>query len=206
MNIVVSASESMKEELLSGGLKQDVLIEWVSSSELFNNYTEADAYIDILFDGNVETLMNLLPKPVFVNSVSKTLEELPERVIRFNGWPGFLRRNVLEASIANKDEKKDAEDIIACFNKKIIWAPNTAGFISARVIACIINEAYLTLDEGVSTKADIDTAMKLGTNYPYGPFEWSTNIGIANIVGLLKAFNKKNKGYLIADSLLKETI
>ncbi len=204
MNIIVSATEPMKVELCSAGIKEDVIIEWVSSSELFSDYPDADAFIDLLFDGHVERLIPLLAKPIFVNSVSKTLEELPEGFIRFNGWPGFLSRSVLEASIAHDEGKKNAEEIIACFNKKIIWAPDTAGFISARVVACIINEAYLTLDEGVSTKADIDTAMKLGTNYPYGPFEWSTIIGYANIVGLLKAMYKINKGYLIADSLIKE--
>ena len=41
----------------------------------------------------------------------------------------------------------------------------------------IINEAFLALQEGVSTKEEINTAMKLGTNYPLGPFEWVEKIG-----------------------------
>ena len=49
----------------------------------------------------------------------------------------------------------------------------------------IINEAYYTLQEGTASRADIDTAMKLGTNYPFGPFEWSKRIGIKTIVKLL---------------------
>jgi 3-hydroxybutyryl-CoA dehydrogenase len=36
----------------------------------------------------------------------------------------------------------------------------------------IINEAYYTVQEGTANKTDIDTAMKLGTNYPKGPFEF----------------------------------
>lgn len=51
------------------------------------------------------------------------------------------------------------------------------GFIAPRVIACIINEAYLALQEGVSTKDQIDLAMQLGTNYPLGPFAWADKIG-----------------------------
>jgi 3-hydroxybutyryl-CoA dehydrogenase len=35
----------------------------------------------------------------------------------------------------------------------------------------------LVWDDEISTKAEIDIAMKLGTNYPYGPFEWSEKSG-----------------------------
>jgi 3-hydroxyacyl-CoA dehydrogenase len=42
----------------------------------------------------------------------------------------------------------------------------------------IINEAYFALEDNVSTKAETDIAMKLGTNYPYGPFEWGQLIGL----------------------------
>src|ERR1700710_2457559 len=47
-----------------------------------------------------------------------------------------------------------------------------------RVVAMIINEAYYALDAGVSSKESIDLAMKLGTGYPYGPFEWADRIGL----------------------------
>jgi 3-hydroxybutyryl-CoA dehydrogenase len=50
-------------------------------------------------------------------------------------------------------------------------------FIFARILATIINEAALALDEGVASKEDIDTAMRLGTNYPRGPLEWADLIG-----------------------------
>jgi 3-hydroxybutyryl-CoA dehydrogenase len=42
----------------------------------------------------------------------------------------------------------------------------------------IINEAYFTLEEGTANREDIDKGMKLGTAYPFGPFEWSQLVGI----------------------------
>ena len=75
------------------------------------------------------------------------------------------------------------------------------GFIAARIIAMIINEAYYALEENVSTKEQIDIAMKLGTNYPYGPFEWSEKIGIEKIYLLLEKLSVQNKRYTIAGSL-----
>jgi 3-hydroxybutyryl-CoA dehydrogenase len=54
-------------------------------------------------------------------------------------------------------------------------------------VSMIINEAYFALEENVSTKAETDIAMKLGTNYPFGPFEWGQLIGLPKIYSLLKA-------------------
>ncbi|HRG10176.1 MAG TPA: 3-hydroxyacyl-CoA dehydrogenase family protein, partial [Cyclobacteriaceae bacterium] len=57
--------------------------------------------------------------------------------------------------------------------------------MTPRVICMIINEAYFTVEEGTATREDVDLAMKLGTNYPLGPFEWTEKIGLQNIVNVL---------------------
>jgi 3-hydroxybutyryl-CoA dehydrogenase len=49
----------------------------------------------------------------------------------------------------------------------------------------IINEAFLTLQEGTAQREDIDLAMKLGTNYPGGPFEWAEKWGLDEVARLL---------------------
>jgi 3-hydroxybutyryl-CoA dehydrogenase len=51
----------------------------------------------------------------------------------------------------------------------------------------IINEAYYTVQEGTANRDDIDQAMKLGTNYPMGPFEWCKKIGITDVYETLEA-------------------
>ena len=68
----------------------------------------------------------------------------------------------------------------------------------------IINEAYFTLEEKVSTKEEIDTAMKLGTNYPYGPFEWGQKIGLKKVNELLTTLAETNSRYTPAALLQKE--
>jgi 3-hydroxybutyryl-CoA dehydrogenase len=55
------------------------------------------------------------------------------------------------------------------------------GLIKPRVIFMIINEACYTLQEGTASIEDIDLSMKLGTNYPFGPFEWCDKIGIGYV-------------------------
>jgi 3-hydroxybutyryl-CoA dehydrogenase len=209
MLIVVLANESLKTELLSQGINKNVQVVWITEPEALYNYTEADAYMDLLFQNNTERtklLMQFQPKPILVNSVVPTLSQLPDGFARFNGWHTFLKRSVIEAACIDEKMKIKATEIFSLFNKKVEWTPDIPAFISARVIAMIINEAYFALNEEVSTKEEIDTAMKLGTNYPYGPFEWSEKIGLKNVYELLCTLAKTNKRYEPAGLLKKEAI
>ena len=90
--------------------------------------------------------------------------------------------------------------------KTIEWTPDIPGFISARILSAIINEAYFTLEEGVSSKEEIDMAMKLGTNYPSGPFEWGKKIGLNNILSLLNKMAEINSRYKPAALLEEEAL
>jgi 3-hydroxybutyryl-CoA dehydrogenase len=117
-----------------------------------------------------------------------------------------LTRPFIEAA-GTDDMKEIVAEIFSHINRKVEWIPDVTGFVSARVICMIINEAYYALEEKVSTKEEIDTAMKLGTSYPYGPFEWSRKIGVKNIFELLSVLAKTNARYepaaLLKDEALK---
>ena len=207
MQLVVLTNEQLKEELLSAGINDSCKIDWLNSSKEFSSYADADAVIDLLFEHNgydSSHLTDFLKKPVFVNSVNKTIVEIGLPVIRINAWPGFLKRNVAEACCGNNADKNEAEKILGLLNRRVEWVPDIKGFISPRIVSMIINEAYFALQENVSTKEEIDIAMKLGTNYPYGPFEWSKKIGLKNIVTLLTELSLTEKRYQPADPLLKE--
>jgi len=207
MRLVVLTNEQLKEELLSNGVSDDCKIDWISSPKELLSHTDADAVIDLLFEQNgydVSHLNNYLTKPVLVNSMNKTIVEIGLPFIRINAWPGFLKRNIAEVSIADEVNKNKAEKILSLLNRKAEWVPDVKGFISPRVVSMIINEAYFTLEEKVSTKEEIDIAMKLGTNYPYGPFDWSKKIGLRNIAALLTELSLTEKRYQPASLLLKE--
>ncbi len=207
MRLVVLADEGLKEELLAQGTGENVQVEWVSAPGSLVHQPDADGYIDLLYneeENRSNYLEKLLPKPVIVNAVIST--GLPTDFIRINGWKTFLKRPVVEASCHNKLLQPEAEKIFSAFNKKTAWTPDIPGFISARVVAMIINEAYFSLAEEVSTKEEIDTAMKLGTNYPYGPFEWGEKIGLKNILALLYELSKEQQRYNPAPLLKKEAL
>ena len=60
--------------------------------------------------------------------------------------------------------------------------------------------------EGTASREDIDTGMKLGTNYPMGPFEWVAKWGLANIYELLEAMylDSKDERYKTCPLLKQE--
>lgn len=206
MKIVVLGPKDLLSELLSNYSEENGIVNPVETAGEFLFHPDADAYFDLGFENTAERkqlLNKLLPKPVFINSVIQTLAETGDSFIRINGWPTFLKRSIVEAS-ANDTFKAKAGQIIASLNKTIDWIPDVGGFISARVISMVINEAYFALQESVSTKEEIDIAMKLGTNYPYGPFEWSEKIGLKNIHDLLASLGKTSKRYQPALLLKKE--
>ncbi|HEU4861516.1 MAG TPA: 3-hydroxyacyl-CoA dehydrogenase family protein [Chitinophagaceae bacterium] len=207
MRLVVFANEQQREELLSAGINDNCKIDWITSSKDFSLYPDADAIMDLLFEENkydVVHLKSFLRKIIFVNSIAKTISEIDLPFIRINAWPGFLKRNIAEVACRNETNKKDAEKILSLLNKKTEWVPDIKGFISVRVVSMIINEAWFALEENVSTKEEIDIAMKLGTNYPYGPFEWGKKIGLKNIANLLRELSLTEKRYLPATLLIKE--
>lgn len=207
MRLAVITNEQLKEELLTIPPLPEVEWIWLNDFHELASHQTADAVIDLLFD-NDEIRMTILkeffPKPVIINSVLFTLEEIHHPFIRINAWPTFLKRQIAEVSCNYEGGKENAEEIFRAMGRKTEWIPDIAGFIAPRVVVMIINEAYFALEEKVSAKEEIDIAMKLGTNYPSGPFEWAEKIGLKKIVDLLTILSKKEKRYKPAALLVKE--
>ncbi|HSU28930.1 MAG TPA: 3-hydroxyacyl-CoA dehydrogenase family protein [Chitinophagaceae bacterium] len=207
MHVIVVTGENQQQELIPKRTTDRV--DFVTTLRNKNPSHLIDAIIDLGFqpeDERISQLQQYQPGVVIVNSVISTLDQFPDGFVRINGWPGFLRGPLIEASASNEDAKKLAGEIFSLFEKSIEWVPDIMGFISPRILSMIINEAYYALQEGVSGKAEIDTAMKLGTNYPYGPFEWAGKIGLNNIADLLSNLSATIPRYQPAELLLKESI
>ena len=200
MILAVLANDLQKEEIAASPFFRKHEVLFSENISLWSNHI-ADAFIDLCFENSperIEMLAKLLPKPVFVNSVTDTLERIHPDLIRINGWPGFLKGNCLEAA-ANEEIKIKAGQLLG---DELIFVKDEPGFVSARIVAMIINEAYFTWEAGTSSKEEIDIAMKLGTGYPYGPFEWAEKIGLSRIAELLKRLAIDDPVYELAGSLV----
>ncbi|HSZ87370.1 MAG TPA: 3-hydroxyacyl-CoA dehydrogenase family protein [Puia sp.] len=206
MKIALLANNVSKEEFLFKKIPSSVEIIMVGSLSQLVLTKNADAYFDLEFvmdDERIRQLHSLLPKPIFINSITNTLTEIDQPFIRINAWPTFLKRNICEI-VADENQKNIAKEILDNLQRSFQFVPDVPGMITARIIAMIINEAYYTFEDDVSTKEEIDIAIKLGTNYPFGPFEWSEKIGLKNIYDLLLQLSKTDSRYTISKSLQKE--
>jgi 3-hydroxybutyryl-CoA dehydrogenase len=74
--------------------------------------------------------------------------------------------------------------------------------IVRRIELTIINEAYHAAGEGVAQPPDIDRAMKLGANHPYGPFERAAALGLRHVVtGLRQLEQRYGERFRVAPAL-----
>ena len=71
---------------------------------------------------------------------------------------------------------------------------DTPGLVVARTIAMLINEAADAVQQGVCSETDADTAMKLGVNYPVGPFEWLADWNSSAVIALLDSLDDYYRG------------
>ncbi len=207
MKLAVVCNTILQEELISKDTAEGVKPLFIQN--IYNIPSDADVVLDLLFENTVERINHLkhfLPATVIINSVTTTLREIQSPFVRINAWPTFLKRNILEWAILPGQSADEIESLFTALGWKEQQVPDITGMLSARVVANIINEAYFTFGDEVSSKEEIDIAMKLGTNYPYGPFEWAELIGIKKIVELLRALRLENKRYEIAPALIAESV
>ncbi|BBC34745.1 3-hydroxyadipyl-CoA dehydrogenase [Streptomyces graminofaciens] len=71
----------------------------------------------------------------------------------------------------------EATGLFQALGKAVSVIGDAPGMIVARTVARIVDLAHDAVAKGVATEEDIDTAMRLGVNYPLGPFEWSRRLG-----------------------------
>jgi len=76
-------------------------------------------------------------------------------------------------------------NIVTALNKKPIIVKNSPGYVVNRLLLPQINEAILLLEEGIASKEDIDSAVKLGLNHPMGPFQLADFIGLDICLSIL---------------------
>ena len=115
--------------------------------------------------------------------------------------PSYLQRSMVEGGLLGRKSGRGFYDYGA-EEKGEDHGFEPSENLALRVISCIVNEAFLVLSEGVATAEDIDRAMKLGANYPKGPFEWLEEIGAHSIVETLDSLRATHgEAYLAAPAL-----
>ena len=135
-------------------------------------------------------------------AVSESLFERYYYAPRFR--PSHLQRSMVEAGTLGRKSGRGFYEYGSEVQNEAGDGGEYTEDVALRVVSCIVNEAFLTLSEGVASAEDIDRAMKLGANYPKGPFEWAEEIGAADIVRKLDALKQAYGDAYLAAPLLRE--
>lgn len=137
--------------------------------------------------------------PIFTSSLYRTATEIaswlkyPDRVLGFSPIL-FYKMRRLEVSLPLQYNKKELHQHLLFWkemDKEIEIVGDEPGLVFPRIVSLLVNEAVFALSEGIAQKEDIDLAMKKGTNYPYGPFEWADDIGIDVILTILSGLYRE---------------
>ena len=105
----------------------------------------------------------------------------PDRFIGmhfFNPVPLMSLVEIIRGLATSDETYGTVRDLATKLGKTPVEVKDYPGFVSNRVLMPMINEAIFTLFEGVASKEDIDTVMKLGMNHPMGPLTLADFIGL----------------------------
>lgn len=214
MNILVIGNEANRVEITQKFGNQHVY-QFVERLTESSPIQWAEVVFDFISAGMPDTLIvyDHISTPVFLDTTFTSLTSivkaagLKRTVFGFCGLPTFVNRELLEVCINNKSDEFALNEVCTKLNTKYSLVTDQVGFVTPRIICMIINEAYFTIEEGTASRADIDLAMKLGTNYPFGPFEWATKIGVQNVVMTLDAVHQASgdERYMICSFLRQES-
>lgn len=135
---------------------------------------------------------------ISITSLAQHLQH-PERVAGSHFFNPVPRMELVEVIAGAKTSPETVERVTALitgWGKTVVNAPDTPGFIVNRTIALMINEAAILAEEGTPYE-EIDTAIKLGCNFPMGPLELMDLVGIDVsldcVVALWEQFDRNPK-------------
>jgi 3-hydroxybutyryl-CoA dehydrogenase len=113
----------------------------------------------------------------------------PERLVGY-GLLGSLESQsaveICDSESVSDDALALAQELFASIGKGAVLVENSPGLFLGRTVGSIVNEAIVAIADDVASAEDIDTAMRLGANYPIGPIAWGREIGGARVRRILK--------------------
>jgi 3-hydroxybutyryl-CoA dehydrogenase len=130
------------------------------------------------------------PAPRLVDLIDGSLATLaPDAdAVGYVALPDLESASLVELTRGPSTSEATADTATAHFRslgKHVEWVGDAPGLVLGRIVSQLVNEAHFALDAGVASATDLDTAMRLGFNYPRGPFEWAEAIGAARVLALL---------------------
>ncbi len=168
----------------------------IENDEIIPDLQDFKLVFDLCLDEYPARLAHYAPQAhllVIGGAVRRSLAEMAAaidmplqcRLAGINALPTFLKKKDWELSVWKEELKEAVTDRLKAWEIGCHFVADRVGMVTPRIVAMIINEACFTVQEGTASVAGIDQAMRLGVNYPGGPFEWADQIGPRHIYEVL---------------------
>ncbi|GLI86207.1 3-hydroxybutyryl-CoA dehydrogenase [Rossellomorea marisflavi] len=118
----------------------------------------------------------------------------PQKVIAMHFFNPVHKMPLIEIIKGLETDEETVEAVreaASSMGKETVIINEFPGFVTSRISALVGNEAFFMLQEGLGTPEDIDKAIKLGLNYPMGPFEVGDLVGLDTRLNNLKYLHEK---------------
>jgi 3-hydroxybutyryl-CoA dehydrogenase len=118
----------------------------------------------------------------------------PDRVVGmhfFNPAPIMKLVEIIETLTTSEETLNTVYDFSLALGKEPVKTKDVPGFIVNRILVPMLNEAVFAFQDGVGSAADIDRAMKLGTNQPIGPLALIDLIGLDVTLDVMDVFHRE---------------
>ena len=174
-----------------------VLAELGKTDLVIEAATELEAVKAKIFE---DIVPHLEPHTILTSNTSSiSITRLASRTDRPEKFMGFHFMNPVPVmqlvelirGIATDDETyQELKAVVERLGKTSATAEDFPAFIVNRILMPMINEAVYTLYEGVGSVSSIDSAMRLGTNHPMGPFELADFIGLDTCLAIMNVLHE----------------
>jgi 3-hydroxybutyryl-CoA dehydrogenase len=117
----------------------------------------------------------------------------PERVIGLHFFlpaPVMKLIEIVRGMETSEETFQTAKELCVKLGKTPIEAEDVPGFISSRLIFNYMNEGIYALYEGLGTKEEIDSIMKMGANHPLGPIELADLVGLDTVLSVMNVLKE----------------
>ena len=149
---------------------------------------------------NILKLDQALPPtaPILSSSVTVSATEQcswisgKHRLVGISALPTFIGKPLVETAPSVFTPKETLEPVQRFFRslgKEIEIVQDRVGMVLPGILCQMINEAVFAVTEDIADPRDIDAAVKLGIDCPFGPIEWAEKIGINQVYAVLSAIH-----------------
>jgi 3-hydroxybutyryl-CoA dehydrogenase len=117
----------------------------------------------------------------------------PDKVIGMhfmNPVPVMKLVEVIRGYATSDEVTKMTMDLSKDLGKSPVEVNDYPGFVANRILMPMINEAIITLHEGVAGVEEIDTVMKLGMAHPMGPLQLADFIGLDTCLAIMNVLHE----------------